>query len=97
MKINFNNGTAILAALLLTGAVGCTKNFESYNTNPDYLSNEQSLSILPLAYGPLEQAIYADYQTAQNLNADGYAGYFTAPTNFSGGLNDQNYTLIDGW
>ncbi|HEY4289375.1 MAG TPA: SusD/RagB family nutrient-binding outer membrane lipoprotein [Puia sp.] len=97
MKINLNSGVTILSALLLTGAVGCTKNFESYNTNPTYLSPEQSVSILSQSYGPLEQAIYADYQTAQNLNADGYAGYFTSPTNFSASLNDQTYTLIDGW
>ncbi|HTI90145.1 MAG TPA: SusD/RagB family nutrient-binding outer membrane lipoprotein [Puia sp.] len=97
MKINLNSGVTVLSALLLMGAGGCTKNFEDYNTNPTYLSPEQSQSIIAQSYGPLEQAIYADYQTAQNLNADGYAGYFTSPTNFSASLNDQTYTLIDGW
>src|ERR1700754_3387971 len=97
MNIKFNSGTTIVAALLLMGASSCTKNFESYNTNPTSLTGDQSLSILSQAYGPLQQAIYADYQTAQNLNADGYAGYFTSPTPFSSSLNDQTYTLIDGW
>jgi hypothetical protein len=97
MRTNFNSGVTILAALLLTGASSCTKNFESYNTDPTRLSPGQSISIVAQAYGPLQQAIYADYQTAQNLNADGYAGYMTSPTNFSASLNDQTYTLIDGW
>jgi hypothetical protein len=97
MRIYFNSGVTFLAALLLTGASSCTKNFESYNTDPTRLSPGQSVSILAQSYGPLEQAIYADYQTAQNLNADGYAGYMTSPTNFSSSLNDQTYTLIDGW
>ncbi|HTJ12110.1 MAG TPA: SusD/RagB family nutrient-binding outer membrane lipoprotein [Dinghuibacter sp.] len=84
----------ILAALLLTG---CTKNFEKDNTNPSSLSNQQTISILSTAFGPLEQSIYADYQTAQNLNADAYAGYFMAPIYFNGGQNDANYFMVDGW
>jgi hypothetical protein len=96
MKIRFNIGSAALAALLLTGASSCTKNFDRYNTNDASLSTEQSLAILPAAYALLEQNIYHNYQTAQNLNADGYAGYFMSQTPFSAQY-DLNYGLRDDW
>lgn len=86
----------VLGLVLALGVSSCTKNFESYNTNSSSLSNAQTVAILPTAFGPLEQAIYADYQTAQNLNADGFAGYFMSPTPFKAAY-DLNYFLIDGW
>lgn len=87
---------AVLGLLLALGAGSCTKNFESYNTNPASLSNPQTVAILPTAFGPLEQSIYQDYQTAQNLNADGFGGFFMSPTPFKAAY-DLNYFLIDGW
>jgi hypothetical protein len=83
------------AALVLIGS-SCTKNFESYNTNQGSLNNSQTIAILPTAYGPLEQSIYSNYQTAQNLNADGFAGYLMSPTPFKASY-DLNYGLVDGW
>lgn len=76
---------------------GCTKNFEKYNTNPSALTVEQSRSIASTAIGPLEQAIYSNYQIAQNLSADAYAGYMMSPTDFRGGNNNLKYALVDGW
>ncbi len=82
--------------LLLIGAGGCTKNFESYNTNQGVLNNSQTVAILPTAFGPLEQSIYSNYQTAQNLNADGFAGFMMSPTPFKASY-DLNYFLVDAW
>src|SRR6201996_1103141 len=90
------NQYAVLGLLLALGVSSCTKNFESYNTNSSSLTNAQTIAVLPTAFGPLEQAIYADYQTAQNLNADGFAGFFMSPTPFKAEY-DLNYFLIDGW
>ncbi len=96
MKISFNIGSAAFAALLLTGASSCTKNFDQYNTNAASLTTTQTLAILPASYGLLEQNIYSNYQIAQNLNADGYAGYFMSPTPFAAQY-DLNYGLKDNW
>jgi len=82
----------ILASLALPG---CTKNFEKFNTNPTALSSAQSIAIAATAFGPLEQAIYSNYQIAQNLSADAYAGYMMSPTNFLGGQNNLKYDLVD--
>jgi hypothetical protein len=82
--------------LLALGLSSCTKNFESYNTNSSSLTTAQTIAVLPTAFGPLQQAIYADYQTAQNLSADGFAGFFMSPTPFKAAY-DLNYFLIDGW
>ncbi len=56
----------------------------------------ETLAILPTAFGPLEQSIYSNYQTAQNLSADAYAGYMMSPTPFKAEYN-LNYFLVDGW
>jgi hypothetical protein len=88
-----NMGIVFIAVLALGG---CTKNFEDYNTNKAALSNSQTVAILPTAFGPLEQSIYQDYQTAQNLNADGFGGFFMSPTPFKAAY-DLNYFLIDSW
>lgn len=75
----------------------CTRDFERYNTNPDALNDNQTISILSSAIGPMEQNIYSNYQTAQNLNADGFSGYMMSPTPFNGGQNNLNYFMIDLW
>lgn len=74
----------------------CTKNFEKFNTNPNSLNDEQTIAKLSTAFGPIEQAIYSNYQTAQNLSADAYSGYMMSPTPFSADYN-LNYALTDGW
>src|ERR1700754_1019456 len=96
MKKFFSIRTAALIAVTAIAGSSCTKNFESYNTNPGSLSNSQSLSIINTAYGPLEQEVYHDYQTAQNLSADGFAGFMMSPTPFKASY-DLNYGLVDGW
>src|ERR1700744_2179039 len=83
----------ILATVSLAG---CTKNFEKYNTDPTKLSPDQTLAITLTAYAPLEQNIFSNYQTAQNLSADEYAGYaMTSTSNFYG--KNSNYGMNDSW
>lgn len=91
---NILAGISIIVASL--SLAGCTKNFEKYNTDPTKLSPEQTLAITLTAYAPLEQNIYSNYQTAQNLSADEYAGYgMTSTGNFYG--KNSNYGMNDGW
>jgi hypothetical protein len=91
-KLKFVLGTVMVLALS-----ACTKNFEKYNTNPNNLTGAQSLVSTPTAFGPLEQAIFADYQRAQNLSADGYSGYLQPGISFSGDQNNLTYAMVDGW
>ncbi len=94
--MTFNIRTAAAAALLVVGASSCTKNFKDYNTDPAALNDEQSTSLLQSTFGIMAQNIYHNYQTAVNLNCDGYAGYYTSPNPFTAS-NDQNYGLKDSW
>ena len=96
MKTYFNIVGFLAGAAILAGGTGCTKNFESYDTNPTSLSSSQTIAILPTAFGPMEQNIYHNYQTAQNLSADAYAGYMMSPTPFKAEYN-LNYFLVDSW
>ncbi|WP_316845938.1 SusD/RagB family nutrient-binding outer membrane lipoprotein [Pedobacter psychrodurus] len=88
--------SAILMASLMALNVGCTKNFEDFNTNPNSLSPAQSDALLKSAIGPIEQEIFHNYQIAQNLSADAFSGYMMAPNPF-GGINNMNYSLNNGW
>ncbi|PZP52560.1 MAG: SusD/RagB family nutrient-binding outer membrane lipoprotein [Pseudopedobacter saltans] len=98
---NYNKYFARFKQVLLfasfgIGLFGCTKKFEEYNSDPRALTNEQSLVALPSAFPSIQQAIYSNYQVAQNLSADGYAGYFMSPTPFKSAYN-LNYFLVDAW
>lgn len=88
--------TLLVLSGLMLGFGACTKDFETYNSNPNALNDAQTLAKLSTAYGPIEQAIYSNYQTAQNLSADAYSGYMMSPTPFSANYN-LNYALTDGW
>jgi hypothetical protein len=90
-----NNLAGIFIIPALLTLAGCTKNFEKYNTNTSALTTAQSVSIEATAFGPLEQNIYSNYQIAQNLSADAYAGYMMSPTNFLGGNNNLKYDEVD--
>jgi hypothetical protein len=86
-------------------AGGCTKNFESINTDP-YGLNEKDLKGDFALYGaPFNQMqlgvhLFApewQYQLQQNLNADIYSGYMMTPTPFANNVNNSNYGMVDGW
>jgi len=92
-----NNVTGVLLMLVSLVLASCTKNFEKYNTNSTALSPAQSAAIASSAIGPLEQAIYSNYQVAQNLSADAYSGYSMSAVNFQGGNNNLNYFMVSTW
>ncbi|NII26694.1 SusD/RagB family nutrient-binding outer membrane lipoprotein [Pseudoflavitalea sp. X16] len=86
-------------------AGGCTKRFESINTDP-YGLDENSLKGDFALYGaPFNQMqlgvhLFApewQYQLQQNLNADIYSGYLMTPTPFANNVNNSNYFMVDGW
>jgi hypothetical protein len=89
--------------------LSCTKNFDKYNTNPsgitsDLLGND---NVGVGAFFPqMQENVVRNapntgdgsaYQVVTNLNADLYSGYDGTPTPFSGGQNNSNYKLVDGW
>ena len=111
-KITFNSNRSIgfvtsgklaLFALLLVLLGGCTKDFESLNTDQTGITNNQLLpdfNNIGLYYPGIEQHIFGengDYQLTQNLNADCYSGYYMSPDPFRGNINNQSYALVDGW
>ncbi|WP_157274127.1 SusD/RagB family nutrient-binding outer membrane lipoprotein [Pedobacter sp. BAL39] len=83
-----------LCALVLMFNAGCTKNFEEYNTDPTGVPNKD-VEVISL-FKPIQSNIFHNYQTAQNLSADAYAGYMMSPTPFRTEYN-LNYSMVDGW
>lgn len=86
----------LIFGIISVGFISCTKNFETYNTNPNALTSAQSTTALPGAFSTIEQGIIANYQVGQNLSADAYGGYMMSPTPFKASYN-LNYGLVDGW
>ncbi|HEY0176046.1 MAG TPA: SusD/RagB family nutrient-binding outer membrane lipoprotein [Pedobacter sp.] len=86
--------TTIVCALLLLTIAGCKKNFEKDNTDGTGIPNSELQ--IPTLFPPLQSAIFHNYQTAQNLSADGFAGYMMSPTPFKASY-DLNYGLNDDW
>jgi len=94
----YNNRKPYLVVLCLLATLGlysCKKNFESFNTDQTGIA-DKDLKI-PTLFIPIEQKIFVDYQIAQNLNADAYAGYSTPPQKFGRSLYNMNYVFVDGW
>jgi hypothetical protein len=93
---------SIVVAMNLTN---CTGDFENINTNPYGISQEsltQQNNHIGSRFSPLfSNVIRAEpawnYQLQQNLNADVFSGYMTAPTPFAGNINNQTYALVNGW
>ncbi|MGN6179575.1 MAG: SusD/RagB family nutrient-binding outer membrane lipoprotein [Mucilaginibacter sp.] len=95
--ITRNRLSFVLGSVMALALTSCTKNFDKYNTDPNKLNGGQSLVSTPTAFGPMEQAIFADYQRAQNLSADGYCGYLQPGIAFGGDQNNLTYVMNDGW
>lgn len=83
----------ILGFLAAAVLAGCTDNFEDFNSDTTGLSSAD----FELMFKPMQHEIFHDYQTAQNLISDTYAGYMMSPSNFNSGQNPANYTSVDGW
>lgn len=95
-------GVALTVSVL---AGGCTKNFESINTDPygldeDDLKGDFALYGAPFTQMQLGVHLFSPewkYQLQQNLNADIYSGYMMTPTPFANNINNSNYGMVDGW
>jgi hypothetical protein len=96
LQVYSKKHSLVLATVIALALTGCTKNFEKYNTNPNALTGAQSNIIAPTAFGPMEQAIFSNYQRAQNLSADSYSGYMQSGIDF-GTQNNVTYVMNDGW
>jgi hypothetical protein len=88
-----------LSVALAAGLGGCTKKFESFNTDPNGIQNKD-LQVNTL-FMPLEQELMYmtddGYQIAQNLNADIYCGYAMPPQTFGKAVDNANYVFVDSW
>jgi hypothetical protein len=97
------SGKFALVAIIIVLLAGCTKNFETFNTDPTGVTNAQlapDFNNIGLYYPGIQQHIFGengDYQLVQNLNSDCYAGYYMSPDPFRGNINNQSYSLVDGW
>jgi hypothetical protein len=91
----------VAACFILLG--GCTKNFDNINTDNVGISAAQAsadFNNVGGVYPGIQQHIFGeegDYQLCQNLNSDCYAGYYMSPDPFRGNINNQSYSLVDGW
>jgi hypothetical protein len=91
----------VAACFLVLG--GCTKNFKNMNTDSSGITDAQlgpNFNYLGLWYPGIQQNIFGeegDYQLTQNLNSDCYSGYYMSPDPFRGNINNQDYSLVDGW
>lgn len=94
----------LFAASLMTA---CTGNFESLNTNPKGVTDEdlkQDNNFVGMHFPQMFQSIYFnkgngawEYQLIQNLNADIYSGYMASGSSFAYGNNNMHYALNHGW
>jgi hypothetical protein len=83
----------------------CTDDFEKINTDPNGITEEsltQMNNNVGNEFGPMFLNVFNvtpawNYQLQQNLMADVFSGYMTAPTPFAGNVNNQTYALVDGW
>src|SRR3984893_8056521 len=94
-KINLNKLTISAAAFILMLNTGCTKNFDSINTDPTTFSTLPGATI-PKAFARAEwQGVYADpgnYEVIHSLYIDLWSQYFVD----GGGYAGDRYLLDPG-
>ncbi|MEO6135765.1 MAG: RagB/SusD family nutrient uptake outer membrane protein [Ginsengibacter sp.] len=89
--------------LLMTLLFGCTKNFESYNTDPNVITSADLVpdgnigAFFPSIQSGIFTTSRAQYQVMQNLNADCFSGYMMSNDPFNPNVNNLNYFLLDAW
>ncbi|SFS36402.1 Susd and RagB outer membrane lipoprotein [Zhouia amylolytica] len=94
-----------LASLAVLSLTNCTDSFEDTNSNPYGITLEsltQRNNHIGTKFAPMFANVIRvepawNYQLQQNLNADVFSGYMTAPTPFAGNINNQTYSLVNGW
>lgn len=90
-------------SLLFFLASSCTKDFEGLNQNKKYISDkdlEQDANeggfLLPAMMNNIVGTA-TSMQTQQNLQAESYANYLEAPSNFIGNVNTTTYVTRGVW
>ncbi|PWV50726.1 SusD/RagB family nutrient-binding outer membrane lipoprotein [Chitinophaga sp. S165] len=105
-----NKGRSIINVIIvllsgLTLPVACTRNFESINTNPYDLYDDDIQGNFKLIGDPLVQSMLSVYvsndvsitQLQQNLMGDVFSGYMMSPSPFQDNRNNITYDLLDNW
>ena len=103
----------IVCLVILAGIIlpACTEHFETYNTDPVGMSEEelaQDFNHIGVYFPAIQQMIYFNYdwgegtdwtfQRMQNLNADIWSGYMASASIFGfGGIDNQTYFMRAGW
>ena len=108
-KIFFWNRMILVASALLVILSACTKSFESFNTN-QHEATEEMLSYDNLKTGAfftqMERNVVifddgtnlsSDYQVAQGLTSDIYAGYYAPTGTWYNGVHNGSYYFITSW
>jgi hypothetical protein len=92
--------------IFITFLSGCTKDFKSYNTDPTGITGPDLVpdGNIGAFFPNIEAGIFftngvgrAQYQVAQNLNADCYSGYMMSNNPFNPDVNNLNYFFTDRW
>src|SRR5665647_944355 len=95
----------LLVLVIFVSMIGCTSGFESANTNPYGVTQEdmaQDHMDIGEYFAQLQQniyTIYGDLQVEQNLTGDAFAQYMVTPTPFMSNRNkvDKQYPNFYAW
>jgi hypothetical protein len=89
--------------LFIFGVSSCTKDFEGLNVDKGDISDQdltrdgaEAAVLLPIMMNKIVST-GTDEQTQQNLQAESYAGYLEAPSNFLGNVNTTTYVTRGVW
>src|SRR5665647_210898 len=90
----------LLVLVIFVSMIGCTSGFESANTNPYGVTQEdmaQDHMDIGEYFAQLQQniyTIYGDLQVEQNLTGDAFAQYMVTPTPFMSNRNNVTYKFV---
>ena len=95
----------IVAFFIAISLSNCTSDFEDINTDPNGISNEsltQRNNHIGARFTPMFANVIRvepawNYQLQHGLNSDVWSGYMASATPFAGNINNQTYSLVDGW
>jgi hypothetical protein len=98
-----SNYKVLFLCLVIFVAPSCTKDFEGLNVEQGNISNEdlkkdgaEAAFLLPVMMNNVVSTSTGE-QTQQNLQAESYAGYLEAPSNFLGNVNTTTYVTRGIW
>jgi hypothetical protein len=86
----------ILIAILFLGVLAsCTKDFESLNTDPNQVSDDQLTQDNNLLGAPFSGLLFNifGHQIEEDLCYDSWMGYMNTPTDFVGNVNNTTYYM----